>query len=204
MLCQRTHNSPVADVADEVEVDSCINHQLTVLIGGSIKSSTDHPCCRAGIGASSHIYHTALYSHLKHSTPLWPPSLFQSKGLSKQHRKGPSGIHSAVIHIWHFHKGSELLDFFPGLLQNASLLNRPLGKTYKHFKASNLTGACAFSSFIGRSLYVVLNARFMFFLFTVRRKDCTLTITLFFFSVCVCGIFPHMNGEVLELIQQSC
>lgn len=26
MLCQRTHNSPVADVADEVEGDSCINH----------------------------------------------------------------------------------------------------------------------------------------------------------------------------------
>lgn len=30
-----------------------------------------------------------------------------------------------------------------------------------------------------------------------------LTISLIF-SVCVCGIFPHMNGEVLELIQSSC
>lgn len=85
-----------------------------MLIVGSMKSRMDHPCCRAGKGASSHIYHAALYSHLKHLTPLWLPSLFQSKGLSKQHRKGPSGIRSAVIHIWHFHKGSELLDFFLG------------------------------------------------------------------------------------------
>lgn len=43
-LCQPTHNSPVADGADEVEVDSCINQWLMVLIGGSIKSRADHPC----------------------------------------------------------------------------------------------------------------------------------------------------------------
>lgn len=87
------------------------------LIGGSIKSSADHPCCGAGMGASSHIYRVALYSHPKHLTPLWPPGLFQSKGLSKQHRKGPSGIRSAVIHIWHFHKGSKLLEFFRPIVE---------------------------------------------------------------------------------------
>lgn len=67
---KHTHNSPVAERADEVKADGCIYHKDMLLIDGGIKTSRDHPCCCAGIGASTHIYHAALYSHPEHLTPL--------------------------------------------------------------------------------------------------------------------------------------
>lgn len=54
-LCQRTHNSPEADVANGVEVDSCINHRRAALIGGGIKSSPGPPMLRGRSGGASYL-----------------------------------------------------------------------------------------------------------------------------------------------------
>lgn len=95
-LCQqKTYNSPGADTANGVEADSCINHRVR---GANRWRRTTHA---AGQEREHHISHGS--QRCPPPTPPPPPSL-HLQGLPQQHRKGPSGIHAAVIHIWHVAK----------------------------------------------------------------------------------------------------
>lgn len=149
-LCQHTHNSPAVDGADEVEADGCIYQRIVVLIGGSIKSNEGPPMLQGRSRSIKSFLPCGTVQ--KRLTPLWPPRLLQSKGLSKQHTKGPSGIRVAVIHIWHFHKGSKLLEIFQAHCQMFHSESPLLGKPINISRAIAEQSLHFFTSFIKKDL----------------------------------------------------